>query len=104
MKKTALLLFHSVHWLDTLRALDEVARKRSQSIAQLAVAWLLKDKRITSVLTGARQVSQIENDVAALNNLEFSATELKKNDFTLQNRERRNLISPHCCLLRALAF
>jgi L-glyceraldehyde 3-phosphate reductase len=72
--------------LEKLKALNSVARKRGQSLAQMALAWLLKDKRITSVLIGASKVSQIEDNVAALNNLEFSDDELEKIESILQNR------------------
>jgi L-glyceraldehyde 3-phosphate reductase len=72
--------------LEKLKALNSVARKRGQSLAQMALAWLLKDKRITSVLIGASKVSQIEDNVAALNNLEFSENELEKIESILQNR------------------
>jgi L-glyceraldehyde 3-phosphate reductase len=72
--------------LEKLKALNSVARKRGQSLAQMALAWLLKDNRITSVLIGASKVSQIEDNVAALNNLEFSENELEKIESILQNR------------------
>jgi L-glyceraldehyde 3-phosphate reductase len=72
--------------LEKLKALNSVALKRGQSLAQMALAWLLKDKRITSVLIGASKVSQIEDNVAALNNLEFSEDELEKIESILQNR------------------
>jgi len=58
------------------RALGEFARSRGQSIAQLALAWILRDRRITSALIGASRVEQIEQNAAALANLEFSTDEL----------------------------
>jgi len=59
-----------------LRALNQVARRRGQSLAQLALAWLARDERVTSVLIGASSVSQLEQNIAALDNLEFTADEL----------------------------
>jgi len=59
-----------------IRALDEIARGRGQSLAQMALAWALRDPRITSLVAGASSVAQLEQNVAALQNLEFSADEL----------------------------
>jgi L-glyceraldehyde 3-phosphate reductase len=56
--------------------LNEIAKSRSQSLAQMALAWVLRDKRITTVLIGASSVTQIEQNVETLNNLNFSADEL----------------------------
>jgi L-glyceraldehyde 3-phosphate reductase len=56
--------------------LNEIAKSRSQSLAQMALAWVLRDKRITTVLIGASSVKQIEQNVETLNNLNFSADEL----------------------------
>jgi L-glyceraldehyde 3-phosphate reductase len=63
-----------------VRALDEAARERGQSLAQMALAWVLRDGRMTSALIGASRVEQIEQNVAALGNLQFSAEELAKID------------------------
>ena len=60
----------------TIRQLNEVAQQRNQSLAQMALAWLLKDKRVTSVLIGASSVEQLGNNLAALDNLSFSEDEL----------------------------
>ena len=57
-------------------ALNEIARSRGQSLAQMALAWILKDKRITSVLIGASSVSQIEDNVESLKNKSFTPEEL----------------------------
>lgn len=57
-------------------ALNEIAKERNQSLAQMALAWLLKDKRITSVLIGASSVGQLNNNIDSLQNLDFSAAEL----------------------------
>jgi L-glyceraldehyde 3-phosphate reductase len=56
--------------------LNEIARQRGQSLAQMALAWILKDKRITSVLIGASSVQQIENNVEMLKKQTFEKEEL----------------------------
>jgi L-glyceraldehyde 3-phosphate reductase len=66
--------------LEKIRALNELAAARGQSLAQLAVAWVLRDPRITSALIGARSVEQLEANVAALDNLELSSGELEEID------------------------
>ncbi len=63
-----------------IRALNEVASDRGQSLAQLALAWALRDPRVTSVLIGASSVRQLEQNVAALERLELSADELEAID------------------------
>jgi L-glyceraldehyde 3-phosphate reductase len=60
--------------------LNDLALQRGQSLAQMAVAWVLNNQAVTSAIIGASQVSQIEDCVAALDNLEFSEKELKKID------------------------
>jgi len=59
-----------------VRGLDEIARRRGQKLAQLAIAWVLRDPRVTSALIGASSVEQLETNVAALDQLAFSAEEL----------------------------
>ncbi len=59
-----------------VRKLNDIAQERHQSLAQMALAWLLKDKRVTSVLIGASSVEQLGNNLAALGNLKFTETEL----------------------------
>ncbi|WP_092806623.1 L-glyceraldehyde 3-phosphate reductase [Rhodococcus globerulus] len=66
--------------LTHIRALDAIARGRGQSLAQLALSWALRDSRVTSVLIGASSVRQLEANVGALDNLEFSADELASID------------------------
>jgi len=66
--------------LTHIRALNEIARRRGQSLAQLALAWLTRDERVTSVLIGASSVNQLEQNIAALDNLDFSAEELDEID------------------------
>ncbi len=60
-----------------VKALNEIAKKRGQKMSQLALAWVLRDKRVTSVIIGASKVSHIEDAVGIQNNLEFSAEELQ---------------------------
>ncbi len=62
--------------LASVRALDAVARARGQSLAQMAVAWALRDPRVTSVLLGASSVEQLDENLAALEQLRFTADEL----------------------------
>ncbi|MEN8114856.1 MAG: L-glyceraldehyde 3-phosphate reductase [Actinomycetota bacterium] len=66
--------------LDRIRQLNEIAARRSQSLAQMAIAWVLKDPRITTTLIGASRWPQIEDSLGALANLEFSADELAEID------------------------
>ena len=66
--------------LTKVRALNEVARARGQSLAQLALAWTLRDPRVTSTLVGASSVQQLEDNVAALGNLSISDDELAEID------------------------
>ena len=58
------------------RQLDALAGKRGQSLAQMALAWVLRQPAITSALIGASKVSQLEDNLGALRNLAFSAEEL----------------------------
>ncbi|MEA2685814.1 MAG: L-glyceraldehyde 3-phosphate reductase [Actinomycetota bacterium] len=62
------------------RALNEIARRRGQSLAQMAIAWVLRDERVTSALIGASSVHQLEQNLAALANRQFSADELAEID------------------------
>ena len=66
--------------LANIRALNDIARERGQSLAQMAIAWVLRDPRVTTALIGASKVSQIEDCVAALENPRFSADELARID------------------------
>jgi L-glyceraldehyde 3-phosphate reductase len=68
------------HRLAQIRALNQLAGERSQSLAQMALAWVLRDGRMTSALIGASRVEQIEQNVAALNNLRFTTGELARID------------------------
>jgi L-glyceraldehyde 3-phosphate reductase len=62
--------------LSHIRALNEIAAQRGQSLAQLAIAWALRDPRVTSALIGASSVAQLEANIASLDRLDFSADEL----------------------------
>ncbi len=64
--------------ITTAKMLDEIAQNRGQTLAQMALAWILKRNTMTSVLIGASSLSQIRENKAALDNLDFSAEELEK--------------------------
>jgi L-glyceraldehyde 3-phosphate reductase len=66
--------------LAKVRALNDIAQRRGQSLAQMALAWALRDPRITSTLIGASSVAQLEENLAALDRLVFSADELAEID------------------------
>jgi len=66
--------------LNRVRALNEIAHRRGQSLAQMAIAWVLRDKRVTSALIGARNVEQLDNSLDALKQLQFTEAELKEID------------------------
>lgn len=66
--------------LNSLRLLNEMAQERGQTMAQMALSWLLKDQRVTSVLIGASRPEQLQENVKALENLSFTAGELEKID------------------------
>ena len=66
--------------LAKVRALGEIAARRGQSLAQMALAWTLRDARVTSALVGAGSVTQLEENIASLANLAFSAAELAEID------------------------
>jgi L-glyceraldehyde 3-phosphate reductase len=66
--------------LARVQALNEIARQRGQSLAQMAIAWVLRDPRVTSALIGARTVEQLEDSLGALDNLDFTGDELAEID------------------------
>jgi L-glyceraldehyde 3-phosphate reductase len=66
--------------LEKIRALNELAAERGQSLAQMALAWTLRDSRVTSALVGASSVAQLETNVAALDNPAFTPDELAEID------------------------
>jgi len=63
-----------------VRALNDIAQRRGQSLAQMAIAWTLRDPRVTSALIGARTVAQLEDSLGALQRLDFSDDELEQID------------------------
>lgn len=64
--------------LNKIKALNELAKQRGQSLAQMALAWVLRGGRVTSALIGSSRVEQIDDNVAALNNLTFTSEELNR--------------------------
>jgi L-glyceraldehyde 3-phosphate reductase len=66
--------------LTNIRALNDIAQRRGQSLAQMAIAWVLRDPRVTSALIGASSVEQLDNSLRALDQLEFSKEELNEID------------------------
>jgi L-glyceraldehyde 3-phosphate reductase len=76
--------FLSEENLKRVRALNEIASGRGQSLAQMAIAWVLRDKRITSALIGARNVEQLNNSLDAVKKLQFTDAELSDIDHYAQ--------------------
>ena len=72
--------------LSKIRALNGIAKQRGQTLAEMAVAWVLRDPRVTSALVGTSKVSQVDDNVAALKNLKFSDKELAKIDNVLASK------------------
>jgi L-glyceraldehyde 3-phosphate reductase len=66
--------------LKRVRALNEIAKERGQTLAQMAIAWVLRDKRVTSALIGARNVEQLDNSLDAVQKLQFTTAELHEID------------------------
>jgi len=66
--------------LTHVRALNDLAKERGQTLAQMAIAWVLRDPRVTTALIGARTVQQLEDSLAAVQNLDFSDEELQRID------------------------
>lgn len=63
--------------VEKVKELNKIAKNRDQSLAQMAISWLLKDPRVTSVLIGVSRVAQLEDNLAGLNNLQFNSEELE---------------------------
>jgi L-glyceraldehyde 3-phosphate reductase len=72
--------FLSEENLKRVRALNDIAQARGQTLAQMAIAWVLRDERVTSALIGARNVQQLDDSLDAVKKLKFSAAELKEID------------------------
>jgi L-glyceraldehyde 3-phosphate reductase len=66
--------------IEHVRKLNEFAKRRGQSLPQMAIAWVLRDQRVTSALIGARNVEQLDDSLDALKNLEFTPAELEELD------------------------
>jgi L-glyceraldehyde 3-phosphate reductase len=66
--------------LKRVRALNEIAKERGQTLAQMAIAWVLRDKRVTSALIGARNVEQLDDSLDAVQKLQFTTAELHEID------------------------
>ncbi len=64
--------------IERIKKLNEIAKRRNQSLAQMALSWLLKDKRITTVLIGVSSAEQLDNNLACLSNKHFSSAELSE--------------------------
>ena len=71
--------------IDKVKQLNQVAEKRNQSLAQMALAWILKDQRITSVVLGASKPTQVKDAIQAIKNIDFSKDELDKIESILQS-------------------
>jgi L-glyceraldehyde 3-phosphate reductase len=70
--------------IEKVKKLNEIAKSRDQSLAQMAIAWLLKDERVTSVLVGASSVDQLTDNLKSLTNIKFQDSELNLIDDILQ--------------------
>ena len=79
--------FLSEENLKRVHALNEIAASRGQTLAQMAIAWVLRDKRVTSALIGARDVKQLDDSLDAVKNLQFTEAELQEIDRHAQEGE-----------------
>lgn len=70
-----------------VKRLNEIALQRGQTLAQMALVWLMKDPRVTSVLIGASSVKQLEDNIAALDNKQFNTTELQQIELILSGKK-----------------
>ena len=71
--------------VEAARKLKEIAEKRGQTLPQMALAWILRDKRITSVIVGASSVKQLDNNLHALDNLTFTDDDLAEIEVILKD-------------------
>ena len=98
--------------LKHVRALNEIAQGRGQTLAQMAIAWVLRDQRVTSALIGARNVEQLDDSLDALKKLKFTAAELQGNRppcargrrRPVAQRPRANDLTASACFLSRTAF
>ncbi len=72
--------FLSEENLKNIRGLDAIAKRRGQTLPQMAIAWVLRDVRVTTALIGARTVEQLDDSLDALKNLSFTSEELSEID------------------------
>lgn len=70
--------------IEKIRKLNDIAKRRNQSLAQMALSWLLKDKRVTTVLIGVSSTEQLDNNLACLANRQFSSEELNEIELILK--------------------
>jgi len=70
--------------LDKIKALNEIAKTRGQKLSQMALGWILKDKRLTSVLIGVSSEAQLAENIMALDNMKFSDEEIDRIDKILK--------------------
>ncbi|MBP6589983.1 MAG: aldo/keto reductase, partial [Chitinophagaceae bacterium] len=73
--------------LNKVAALNELAIQRGQTLAQMAIAWLLKDSRVTSVLVGASSGAQLKNSIDSLKQIHFTSSELEQIELILNSSE-----------------
>jgi len=69
--------------IEKVKKLNEIATQREQTMAEMALAWVLRDERVTSAIIGARNVNQIKDNLKALDNLSFTQEELEHIDSIL---------------------
>ena len=70
--------------LAQIKALNELAQQRGQTLAEMAIAWALKDELVTSVIIGASSVAQLKDNLQALHHIDFTKEELEQIDAILQ--------------------
>lgn len=73
-----------VQTIDKVKKLNDIAAQRGQTLAEMAIAWILRDGIITSVLVGASRLSQLQDNVKALDHLDFTTEELTAIDAVIQ--------------------
>jgi len=81
--------------IEKVKKLNEIAKQRGQTLAQMALVWLLKDRRVTSVLIGASSVAQLDDNIAALKNMKFSEKELRTIESILSGTEAGSETQPN---------
>ena len=69
--------------LERIKALNELAAQRGQALAEMALAWLLKDELVTSVIIGASSVTQLSDNLKAIENTTFTSAELEKIEYII---------------------